>query len=370
MPLQNNTSFHQWARPLLWLRPPLRKALFTFLQRLSDTADGKAIAANALNGLLKWEPRSLDAARALPAPPYSDLGTPQSEEQPRCHTQPIFITARFRTGSTLLWNIFRNIPGLTAYYEPFNERRWFDPSARGSNTDPTHRNVADYWKEYDGLTELGRHYREEWISRNLFMDANAWNPDMKRYVELLIDNAGGRPVLQFNRIDFRLPWFRRNFPSAHIVHLYRHPRDQWCSTFMSTKPFSKDGGVEDFAKHDQYYLLMWAHDLKYHFPFVNPAHVSHPYQLFYYIWKLSYICGYQYSHYSVSFERLIEEPDCQLSELCRVLDIKTPDLEHLKSLIGKPQLGRWKDYADHDWFRSHETSCETVLAEFFRTSLA
>src|SRR5438105_10664268 len=99
--------------------------------------------------------------------------------------------------------MFRNIPGLTAYYEPFNERRWFDPSARGSKMDSTHRNVSDYWKEYDGLQELDHYYREEWIGRNLLMDANSWNPDMKRYVEFLIAMAPGRPVLQFNRIDFR-----------------------------------------------------------------------------------------------------------------------------------------------------------------------
>ena len=50
---------------------------------------------------------------------------PGRRAEPR-RRPPIFITARFRTGSTLLWNIFRHIEGCTAYYEPFNERRWFD----------------------------------------------------------------------------------------------------------------------------------------------------------------------------------------------------------------------------------------------------
>ncbi len=32
--------------------------------------------------------------------------------------EPVFVTARFRSGSTLLWNLFRNTPEETAYYEP------------------------------------------------------------------------------------------------------------------------------------------------------------------------------------------------------------------------------------------------------------
>jgi len=63
----------------------------------------------------------------------------------------VFITARFRSGSTLLCNLFRQVDACTAYYEPFNERRWFDPSVRGNRVDPTHRDVEDYWREYDAL---------------------------------------------------------------------------------------------------------------------------------------------------------------------------------------------------------------------------
>jgi hypothetical protein len=39
-------------------------------------------------------------------------------------------------------------------------------------------------------------------------------------------------VLQFNEIDLRLPWFRAHFPTARILHLYRHPREQWCSSLF------------------------------------------------------------------------------------------------------------------------------------------
>jgi hypothetical protein len=54
----------------------------------------------------------------------------------------VIVTARMRTGSTVLWNLFRNMTGVTAYYEPFNEKRWFLPREQKDQIDPTHRNVV------------------------------------------------------------------------------------------------------------------------------------------------------------------------------------------------------------------------------------
>ena len=85
-----------------------------------------------------------------------DLASPSptsgrgAELSPSHRSDVVIVTGRFRSGSTLLWNLFRQAGGFTAYYEPLNERRWFDPTARGDRTDSTHRNVSDYWREYDG----------------------------------------------------------------------------------------------------------------------------------------------------------------------------------------------------------------------------
>ena len=221
---------------------------------------------------------------------HSEMRRSWWERQPARRNDVIIITARFQTGSTLLWNLFRHLDGITAYYEPFDERRWFDPPSRHSRTPATHTNIRDdYWREYDGLAILQQHYREEWTNKNLYMDANFCDPDMKRYVEILIDKAPGRPVLQFNRIDFRLPWFRHHFPAATILHLARHPRDQWCSCLLDPARFPPNGRIDQFSPHDQCHLRLWAQDLKYHFPFLDEKRLGHPYQMFYYIWKLSYI---------------------------------------------------------------------------------
>jgi hypothetical protein len=298
-------------------------------------------------------------------PPYAGLMKNNLNSRMSHRDDAIFITARFRSGSTLLWNLFRHVDGMTAYYEPFNERRWFDPASRGDRIDTTHKHVDDYWREYEGLEVLGQSYRLEWISKDLLMDGEMWDPKMKQYVELLIEKASTRPVLQFNRIDFRLPWFRHHFPHATIIHLYRHPREQWCSTLMDVTSYPKDASMAHFAPHDKFYLGVWAHDLKYHFPFLDESTITHAYQLFYLVWKLSYLFGVKYSDYSLSYESLLDEPDKQLTHLFSRLNIENYDLAVLRSLIAEPSSEKWKTYADDDWFRAQETWCETVMAEYF-----
>jgi hypothetical protein len=334
------------------------------LRKVSATDDGRDIAAETLRGTLAPPAEVCRGLASCAEPPYEDLGQPDWDSHPVLRADAVFITARFRSGSTLLWNLFRHVEGCTAYYEPLNERRWFDPAARGDRVDTTHRKVEDYWREYDGLADLGRHYREEWISRSLLMDEHAWDPDLRRYVEVLIERAPGRPVLQFNRIDFRLPWFRRHFPAARIVHLVRHPRDQWCSSLLDVKRFPPDGHVRDFAAHDGFYLLTWARDLRHHFPFLDERAATHPYQLFYYLWKLSYLFGRKYAHHSLAYEHLLADPEGQLRELFAALDLERYDLDRLKRLIVPPAVGKWKEYADDAWFRRHEAACEEVLAGF------
>lgn len=233
-----------------------------------------------------------------------------------------------------MWNLFRQAEGFTAYYEPFNERRWFDPNVRGNRTDSTHRNVSDYWREYDGLEVLGRCFREDWIRRYLLMDEHSWDPEMKWYVDTLIDRSIGRPVLQFNRIDFRLPWFRRHYPNATYIHIFRHPRDQWCSTLQGDlKRIPKDASIADFGPFDNFYLRLWARDLKYHFPFLDEKYNQHPYQVHYYLWKLSYVFGVKYCDYSIPFEAILEDPDEQLSKLFRVVDAEAVNQQALKATI-------------------------------------
>jgi len=283
---------------------------------------------------------------------------------------PIFITSRFRSGSTLLWNIFRHLPGCTAYYEPLNERRWFDAARRGERIDHTHQGVSDYWREYASLAELERYYDERWIDRRLYMDAAHWDAGLMHYIMRLIEAAPGRAALQFNRVDFRLPWLRRYFPQAAIVHLYRHPRAQWYSALMGERRCPRDVTPAQFAPYDELYLLRWCEDLKHQFPFLDPGEVRHPYELSYYLWKLSCLFGATYADLSLCFEELVSQPRKNLAILFDQLQLDTDQLDAVAHLVQQPAKERWRDYADGEWFATYERQCDLTLARFLGVSVS
>lgn len=318
----------------------------------------------SIKGLLVRKPGTDASPVKWAESPYPELGRANDNGKTTQRSDVVFISARFRSGSTLLWRLLREIDGVTAYYEPFNERRWFDASARGGHTDPTHRGVSDYWREYEGMDELGQLFRDKWNERHLLMAADFWNPKMKAYIEQLIERAAGRSVLQFNRLDFRLPWVRRTFPRSKIVHLYRNPRDQWCSTLMDITRVPLDADLDQFASRDEYYLMVWARDLKYQLPFLDVDRSWHPYRLFYLIWKMSYLFGVQYADHAVSYENLVESPvDC-MTDLYNVIGVNPTNASAAAEAISGARTGRWTEYADDEWFHAHESACEDVITEF------
>lgn len=295
--------------------------------------------------------------------PKEELGLTQAYNEP-----PIFVTARFRAGSTFLWQMFRNISGVTSYYEPLNERRWFDSGTLQRGVDATHIGVSDYSSEYRNMEDLGEWFKAHWGFRWLYMDARHYDPDLYQYINQLILRAPGRAVLQFNRVDFRLPWLKANFPSATILHLYRSPREQWISNISKGKVIALDYKYSryDVSGPDNFYLLEWARDLRRVFPFLEPEG-QHPYALHYMIWRLSYSFGRSYAKYSVCYEELISDFQSQASQMFTALGMSQVNVDALATLNRGVEKQRAYEYADREWYESIEQECDRVLSAFFGT---
>lgn len=349
------------ARGVQYLIDGCKARFFGALRRVAAAEESGRIVSDLL-----YRRNAVPAPAELQAfdrsPPYRELGRGSSPAQTP-GASPVFVTGRFRSGSTLMWSLFRSIPQVTSYYEPFHERRWFDPAVRGTRVDPTHVGVTDYWAEYEGLEELDRWFSEEWKFRHLYMPAEAWEPRMQRYIEILIERSRGRAVLQFNAVDFRLPWLRARFPGAPILHIYRHPRDQWCSTLLKEARRAACR-LREFESVDWLYLLRWARDLRHYFPFLTLDEEACAYELYYQVWRLSHLFGQLYADLSLPLEGLLAHPRAGVRAILDAAGMADVDAEPLVSLVKPRQLGKWREFAPAAWFAEIEARVDAALTNY------
>lgn len=283
----------------------------------------------------------------------------------KLHPAPLFITARFRSGSTFLWQVFRMMGGVTAYYEPLNARKWFLAGNEAGGTDPSHLGITSYHDEYQGMQDLDTLFKQEWSNRHLYMDASNADGKLFRYIEALVTRAKHIPVLQFNLVDFRLPWLKANFPNARIMHLYRHPREQWMSVQRDGAPVPLDYKLTEFSDLKLFYTLQVARDLRRVFPFLELQEVGHPYALHYLLWRLSYTFGKHYSDLSIAYEDLVVNFVPTMDKVVSTFNLPRCDLATISRVNQGKLSQRWKTYAPESWYAEIEQECDRVLLAFF-----
>lgn len=276
----------------------------------------------------------------------------------RHRPRAVFLTGRFRSGSTLLWNIFRNVPGVVAYYEPCHDMLLTHIDCLTPPTE-SHPGVSSYWDEYIPiLARLRDMHRSEFGVTRLLLEENDEYEELARYIEFLIGEAGDRlPVLKFNRVDFRLPWLRRRFPDCRIIHIWRNSRDQWYST-VRAEPRERWG---DPYLATTYELMTWSCALAPEFPFLFSPIAKSSYHRHYLLWRLSKLMGQRASDLAVAFGNdLVAEPEASIARLLSSAGVEA-DATSLASLVAKPRTGGWREFADDGWFRAAEDECDALL---------
>lgn len=150
----------------------------------------------------------------------------------------IFLHGGWRCGSTYVWNKFRELPDVTAFYEPFSEKLATYTSGDilkdvPSAWDSRHPILTQpYAAEY--LPLIGDRgvplFRDSFAVQRYFVGRD--EPLFERdYLGLLIAHAAkqsNHAVLGFSRSLGRVRAIKRQFRGLHVV-LMRDPIQQWLS---------------------------------------------------------------------------------------------------------------------------------------------
>ncbi|MFA6110771.1 MAG: hypothetical protein WDA75_18585 [Candidatus Latescibacterota bacterium] len=200
----------------------------------------------------------------------------------------ILITCRPNTGSTMLWNWLRQLPGATGYYEPtlpvLRQIVRYDPAP-----DPAHRHyhVPSYGTEYRRLPEFDRYYRPYFGLCDLYLDGPCEEgAELAEWLGYLLSSPAshGPVVLKDLNLSLRLAWVRVLFPGVKVVYLRRSARAQWRTKLRNLRRhYGAIAGLDNFGDTS---LSAYRDDLEWRFPFLGPRPAAAPYALHYLINEL------------------------------------------------------------------------------------
>ncbi|WP_154223982.1 sulfotransferase [Marinicella rhabdoformis] len=217
---------------------------------------------------------------------------------------PIFITGRFRAGTSFLWQLFDRLPDFCAWYEPLHPQlpshvKYIKPKA-------DHVGIKDYWRSYSLHPEYVDGFNSDFAHNGLWLESDSQYPELKQYIDGLIELSGGQQaVLQFNRVDFRLKWLRANYPDAIIIHIKRKPMQLW----YSQRKHLPESERNNPSAPDAYELMQWSVALSSRFPFLAKRNHPHAFYRSYILHKLSDLMGAQCADLCLSLEQDVFESD-------------------------------------------------------------
>lgn len=155
-------------------------------------------------------------------------------------TDPIFIHAWWRSGSTYIWSKLREKESRRCYFEPLNERiidlnvTVVEASPEIDDTRNLRHPVLQkhYFAEYAELLRSGSlHYSPELAYQRYLLLPGQADDRLRNYLDGLISSASAakrRAILCFCRSQMRSAWMKQTFGGIHVAQI-RNPVDQWAS---------------------------------------------------------------------------------------------------------------------------------------------
>jgi hypothetical protein len=224
--------------------------------------------------------------------------------------EPIFIVGWFRSGTSMLWNMFRTSRLYTCYYEPLHEHLLLYVEKQHNIVDSTHIGIKNYWEDYRALPLAEfRCYWKPWFGRERWhLDEMDSAEDLADYIKYLISSASKPVVFKFVRVGFRVGWLHKTFPEARIIHIARNPRAIWTS--MMGKDCEDDTYGVDLSDRANEWLI----NLQ---KFANELGIEmwgHPYQQFFHLWSLAYRQVSRYANTTWWYEDIIRGGEAWVQE--------------------------------------------------------
>ncbi len=184
----------------------------------------------------------------------------------------------------MFWNLLRDFPKYTCYYEPLHDQLLFNIEEQILWQDDTHDDVKDYWREYRSIPlKRMRTFWQPWFGRERYvLTKEDEAPDLKAYLDFLIDQAEGIPVFKFVRAGLRAEWLRENYPDAQVVHIVRNPRSVWTS--MMGRKCVDDSSIDTLDDR----AVEWLSNMQRFAAALGIRAKAHPYEQFYELWVHMY----------------------------------------------------------------------------------
>lgn len=288
----------------------------------------------------------------------------------------IFVSARYRTGSTYLYSLLSTLNNTSSFLEPLHPQL-IDIANKDDNWHKHHASLAShslpgkYFQEYSNLDQslLQRYHSTKFTYQDLFLSSEDQNASLKRYINFFLSTSNNTNILQFNRTDFRLSWLKRNFPDALIINLRRSSRACYFSYLIFYSRIhqieieneetlrqieNKIGGYYHLSDYIRL-LGQWLIPESFIYKIDN-------YEKLYLIDSLSNLWADNFADFIIPYETLIESPHSFMRNLCSVFPGDISFDEGALLPARKSTASFLQKYFDETWFHQREERCNEILS--------